>query len=242
MSSREEIKKNLADFVGPSSERMRLLKAVRKPHHYTEAADKADVYPTTSSEWLKAMVPLGLVEEVGRHEGIYRQSAIVRGLSIDSVIKSSSRSPRGGVSAPSTHRAVRKIKVKVPDIEGILDGLDVERVIQKNCFPLRKPYRMYVGEAYLQLENAVKDELGIIHSRNMMDVIDQARAKKLFGRTDPGEEAGLNQLFNASATWMRNPLHHKKEDIPRQDALKMILFADYLIKLVRRQKKLNGIR
>ena len=100
---------------------------------------------------------------------------------------------------------------------------------------------MQVGEAYLRLENTLKDELGIATAPNMMDVIKQARAKGLFTRADKGEEEGLGLLFNASAMWLRNPQHHNAKDMPKNDALKMILFADYMIKLVRKQKKLNKI-
>ena len=241
MPSIEEIKKNIVDFCS-NSERRSILKAVRKPSHYAAVAKKTGDYRTTCSEVLRAMVPLELVEEIGKRKGIYRQTPIVRGLNIDSVIHAASLGtrPRTSPSGRSQPK-VRTIKVPTPDIEKILDNLKVERVIKRDCFPLRPPYRKDVGEAYLTLENVMKDELGIQHARNMMDVVGQARANGLFKRTEQSEEDGLNQLFNASALWLRNPPHHRKDVIPKDDALKMVLFADYLIKLVRRQKKLNKI-
>lgn len=241
MPSEEEIKENIVDYCGKSSERIAVLKAVRKPLHYKDVAKKTGVFWTTCSQILKAMVPRDIVEEVGKRKGIYRQTPIVRGLDIDSVIRqahSSGKVPK----IPSTAPKVRVVKVKVLDIEKALDNLNIERVIKRDCFPLRKPFRKDVGEAYLTLENVMKEELNIQHARNMMDVVAQARTKGLFKRSDPSEQAGLDQLFNASALWLRNPPHHKKEIIPKDDALKMILFADYLIKLVRKQKKLNKIK
>lgn len=221
---------------------MSILKEVKKPSHYATVAKRTGVYRTTCSAALKAMVPLELVEEIGKHKGIYRQTPIVRGLNIDSVIRAAARETRIKVVRAPTSREVRTIKVPTPDIEKILDDLKVERAIKRDCFPLRQPYRKDVGEAYLTLENVMKDELGIQHARNMMDVVAQARATGLFKRTEQSEEDGLGQLFNASALWLRNPPHHRKDVIPKDDALKMILFADYLIKLVKHQKKLNKIK
>ena len=36
-------------------------------------------------------------------------------------------------------------KIKVLDLEKALDQLDVDLIIKRDCFPLRKPYRTQLG-------------------------------------------------------------------------------------------------
>lgn len=236
--SRDEAISNIKSYVAKSSDRIELLKGVRTEKTYRKAAEDAGISEFTASRTLNTMETLGLV--TGKL-GVFEQSPVMKTINLDSVIREARgfkkpSAPKGPEPKPRT------IKVKVANVEELLDNLDVDPVLQRDCFPLRKPYRMLAGEAYLTLENVLKKELGIKGTRNMMEVVEQARKRGLFKRDDGGEEAGLNQLFNASAMWLRNPTHHEKKDMPRSDALKMILFADYLIKLVRRQKKLNKIK
>ena len=74
-----------------------------------------------------------------------------------------------------------------------------------------------------------------------IDVVSEATKKGLFDRSVNSEKEGLGLLFRGAVLWLRNPAHHRKADMPKEDALKMILFADYLMKLVRKQKKLNNL-
>lgn len=233
--SLEEARANIRAYC-TTPERVEVLKKVRKERHYKETAKLAGVNQSNASTFLNQMKALRLV--TGKN-GRYKQTRLVRTIRIDSVISGNQSRAR---IAPQTPAKTRKVKIKVLDVEGALDNLDIERVVKKDCFPLRKPYRLSVGEAYLTLENVMKNELNITSSTGMMDVITHARNKGLFKRPVRAEEEGLSQLFNASAMWLRNPAHHYKTDMPKSDALKMILFADYLIKLVRIQKKLNKIQ
>ena len=236
--SRDEAINNIKSYVAKSPERIELLRKVRTEKTYKKAAEEVGISEFTASRTLNTMETLGLVS--GRL-GVFEQSPVTKTIPLDAVVREA-RGIRRSLAPKVTEQRPKVVKVKVADIEQILDDLEVDHVIQRDCFPLRKPYRKDVGEAYLTLEDVVKREMGITNARNMKDAVDQARDKGLFKRTDPGEESGLIQLFNASAMWLRNPPHHRKEDMPRNDALKMILFADYLIKLVRHQKKLNKIK
>ncbi len=83
----DEIKKNIVEYCGSSAERISILKAVRKAVNYKQVSKTTGIYPTTCSTILKAMVPYGLVEEIGKRKGIYRQTPDVRGLNIDSVVR-----------------------------------------------------------------------------------------------------------------------------------------------------------
>jgi DNA-binding transcriptional regulator YhcF (GntR family) len=237
--SRDEAISNIKTYVSKSSERKDILNKVRQEKSYKEVAGLLGISEFTVSRTLSNLKRLGLVTGSA---GTYKQTPIVRTISIDSVVREAHSQSATSTRASPKIQKIRVVKVKTANIEQILVDLDVDRVIQRDCFPLRKPYRMLVGEAYLTLENVIKKELKITSAKNMMEVVSRARDMGLFKRLDKGEEEGLGQLFNASAMWLRNPPHHKKEDMPRPEALKLILFADYLIKLVRKQKKLNKVK
>jgi DNA-binding Lrp family transcriptional regulator len=236
--SRDEAVSNIKAYVAKSPERVDVLNKVRREKNYKEVAKLLGISEYFVSRTLNDMRRLGLVK--GR-TGVFEQTPVVRTINIESVVKEAQEDKSARPRVVAKAEKVRVVKVKTANVEEVLDELDVDRVIQRDCFPLRKPYRLYVGEAYLTLENVMKNELHVTSAKNMMEVVTQARGMGLFKKADSGEEAGLNQLFNAAAMWLRNPSHHKKEDMPKQEALKLIFFADYLIKLVRKQKRLNRI-
>ena len=133
MPSIEEIKKNLVDYCN-SPERISVLKAVRKPHHYVDVSKKTGVFRTTCSEILKAMVPYGLVEEIGARKGIYRQTAEVRGLNVDSVIRSGlTKGGKGRIIYRTKSVTVNfsgELKIPNPSLPSsvLRDALEMQRV------------------------------------------------------------------------------------------------------------------
>ncbi len=131
--------------------------------------------------------------------------------------------------------------VRKLDVEGSLDVLDVDPEIIRDCFPLRRPFRTHAGEAYLTLENVIRRELQLPDTVFGAAVVSSARQKGVFNRTVPSETEALVQLYNSAFLWYRNVLHHRKEEMPKEEALKVILHADYLIKLFRKQKQMNSI-
>ncbi len=233
---REAIRRNLVDVCGASPKKRDILKAVRKSKSYKDVAIEVNANATYCSETLNEMAILGLVEP-GEKKGSYRQTPIVRTMDIDSEIRKAGRKvPTGATEDSSSIRIVKSL-----DIEGSLDVLDVDEEIIRDCFPLRKPFRTHAGEAYLTLENVIKRELALPDTVKGVDLVDAANAKGVFKRTVPSETGGLILLYKSAFLWYRNIFHHKKDDVSKEEALKVIFHADYLIKLFRKQKELNGV-
>ena len=72
--------------------------------------------------------------------------------------------------------------------------------------------------------------------RNLVGVklVSEAAKKGLFDLNVESERSGLIQFFNGAFEWFRKTSHRTKEEISKEEAPKMILFADHLIKLLRR--------
>lgn len=234
MPDRASLVSNLREFCSGSPKKIAILKAVRKRKSYKQVAEEvraAEDYCSTILNGLRAN------ELVEGKRGFYQQTPLMRTINIDSELKK-----KGIKRTPSTHTQERSAeKIKILDLEKALDQLDIDPVIKRDCFPLRKPYRTHVGEAYLTVENFIKQELKLPDSLVGTDVVSEAYKKGLFNRPVNSEREGLNLVFRGAVLWLRNPAHHRKGDMPKEDALKMILFADYLVKLVRKQKELNKL-
>lgn len=127
-------------------------------------------------------------------------------------------------------------------VESKIQDLDLDKELIRDCFPLKTPYRNQAGEALLTLETRMKKGLKIDHSHVGIDVIDDARRLGVFKRNVLSEEQGIEMLFRASILGIRNVLAHNKPDMDKKEAIKIILFADYLIKLFETQCKTNKIK
>ncbi len=233
MLDRASLISNLRAFCAGSPKKIAILKAVRKRTYYKEVAKNVHAREDYCSSVLNGLRANELVE--GKR-GFYQQTPLMKTINIDSELKKQS----GRVRVAQTKQTPTE-KIRVLDLEKALDQLDVDSVIKSDCFPLRKPYRTHVGEAYLTVENFIKQELRLPDSLVGTDLVSEAVKKGLFDRSVNSEKEGLALLFRGAVLWLRNPAHHRKGDMPREDALKMILFADYLLKLVRRQKELNKL-
>jgi hypothetical protein len=234
MPDRASLISNLRQFCSRSPKRIAILKAVRKRKSYKEVAKKVHASEDYCSSVLNG---LRANESVEGKRGFYRQTDLMRTINIDSELKKKeTKKP-----PPKPPQSLLAEKIKILDFEKALDQLDIDPVIKKDCFPLRKPYRTHVGEAYLTLENFIKQELKLPDHLVGIDVISEAAKKGLFNRSVSSERDGLNQIFRGAVLWLRNPAHHRKGDMPKEEALKMILFADYLMKLVTKQMKLNKL-
>jgi len=235
MPERATLVNNLREICSGSPKKIAILKAVRKRKSYKEVAKEVKANEDYCSGVLNDMSANELVE--GKR-GFYRQTPLMRTINIDSELKK-----KGIRKARPRHteEPAAKEVIKVVDLEKALDQLDIDPVIKGDCFPLRKPYRTHVGEAYLTLENFIKQELQLPDHLVGIDVVSEAAKKGLFNRSVNAERDGLNFVFRGAILWLRNPAHHRKADMPKEDALKMILFADYLMKLVRKQKELNKL-
>lgn len=110
--------------------------------------------------------------------------------------------------------------------------------LTKDC-KLIKPYRGAVKEALLTLETKMKRKLNT--TKNGQDLIKECSSRGVFDRQDKSEKDGLYFLFSGAIGWFRNPPSHNKTNYEKEDALKIILFTDYLIKLFYDLCKQKGI-
>lgn len=126
--------------------------------------------------------------------------------------------------------------------ESMIQDLDLDRELIRDCFPLQKPYRKQAGEALLTVETRMRDKLKLPHSHVGIEIIDDAKRLEVFKRDDPAEAQGVELLFRGSVLGLRNILHHTKVKMDKEEATKVILFADYLLKLFERLCKENKIK
>ena len=134
----------------------------------------------------------------------------------------------------------KTLKVLEDLSDSIIEDLDLDKEIIRDCFPLKKPYRIQAGEALLTVETRMKKKLKI--RKTGIDIIADAKRMGVFKRREPSEEQGMELLFRGSVLSLRNILHHNKPKMDKEEAIKIILFADYLIKLFETLVKENKIK
>jgi hypothetical protein len=237
MPDRTSTISNMVGFCRDSPKRVAILKAVSKPMNYNEVARIVKAQPTYCSSVLNRMAGLGLVEPVEGQNGYFRQTNVMKTININSELR---RKGEKLVEKEKESEIVKEVQ-RVFEIEKAADFLDLDPSIKNDCFPPRKPYRKDVSEAYLKLEHVLREELGLPRNVVGIKLVSAAAEKGIFNREVESERNGLINLFNGAFGWFRNVYHHSVEETSREDAVKMILFADYLIGLIRRLKKENGI-
>ena|SRR2546428_5994779 len=126
-------------------------------------------------------------------------------------------------------------------VESILQDFGLDKELIHGCFPLKVPYRIQAGEALLTIETRMKNTLKLPRSFGIK-IIDDAKRLGVFKRDDLSEEQGIELLFRGSVLGIRNVLAHSKPEMDREEAVKVILFADYLIKLFETQCEINKIK
>lgn len=127
--------------------------------------------------------------------------------------------------------------------DSMIQDMDLDKELIRDCFPLKKPYRNQAGEAMLTVETRMKKRLKLKRSRVGIDIIDDARRLSVFKRKGSlSEEQGIELLFRGSVLGIRNILSHNKPKMNKEEAIKIILFADYLLKLFETQCKKNRIK
>lgn len=126
--------------------------------------------------------------------------------------------------------------------ESMIQDLELDDEIIRDCFPLEKPFRQKAFEALLTVETRMKKRLNLPPSDVGMAVIEAAARMNVFKRNVLAEEQGIQLLFKGSVLGLRNVLGHNKLEMNKQEAMKIILFADYLIKLFELQCKKNKVK
>ncbi|MDE1765070.1 MAG: hypothetical protein KGI27_02225 [Thaumarchaeota archaeon] len=126
-------------------------------------------------------------------------------------------------------------------LESMVQELELDKELIQDCFPLKSPYRKQAHEALLTIETRMKNRLKLDGSHVGIEIIDDARNLGVFKRDVRSEEQGIELLFRGSVLGIRNVLGHNKPLMSKEEAIKIILFADYLIKLFEGQCKINKI-
>ncbi len=127
--------------------------------------------------------------------------------------------------------------------DSMIQDLDLDKELVRDCFPLKKPYRNQASEALLTLETRMKKKLKLKRSRVGIDIIDDAQRIGVFKvKGAPGEEHGVGLLFRGTVLGIRNVLGHNKPKVSKEETIKIILLADYLLKLFENQCKKNKIK
>jgi len=126
--------------------------------------------------------------------------------------------------------------------DSIIRDLNLNKEIIRDCFPLEAPYRRQATEALLTVETRMRKRLKLDNSRVGVDIIDDARRLGVFKRKIRAEEEGIHLMFRGSVLHLRNVLHHRKPKMDKAEAVKIILFSDYLIKQFEKLCKENKIR
>jgi hypothetical protein len=234
---RSSIVSNMVGFCSGSPKRVSILKAVSKPKNYVEVAAIVKATATYCSKVLSRMEGIGLVEPVEGKRGFYRWTDVMRTINIDLEMRKVGAIPKG---TPRESEIVKEVQ-RVFEIEKASDFLDLDSAIKNDCFPPRNPYHKDVGEAFLKLEHTLREELSLPRNLVGVKLVGAAATKGLFNREVEAERNGLVSLYMGAFGWFRNVFHHSIEDTSREEAIKLILFADYLIKLVRKLKEENKI-
>lgn len=131
---------------------------------------------------------------------------------------------------PISHKKeiiIKKIKDEDP-YNFPLSKFNVDNELVNDC-KIAKPYRGCIREALLTLETKIKKKLNI--NKNGKALITECKNKGVFKRQEASEEEGLYFLFTGVIEWLRNPPSHNKIHYTKEDAIKIILFTDYLIRL-----------
>lgn len=125
-------------------------------------------------------------------------------------------------------KSVPKLERSPYDLSLAKFNLDSELV--RDC-KMKTPYRNTVREAMLTLEIRIREKLALADSIIGVRLIDEARNRGVFKRTVKAEEEGLYMLYRGAMLHFRNPPGHRKIVYSKEDALKILFFSDYLIKL-----------
>jgi hypothetical protein len=123
---------------------------------------------------------------------------------------------------------VREIEISPYDLP--LTKYDIDTELIADC-KMQAPYRKAVSEALLTLETRMRTTMAVADTFTGAALIKEAKNKGVFNRAVKSEEEGLYFIFMGAMEWLRNPPGHKKIKYTKEEAMKIVLFTDYLIKL-----------
>ena len=124
----------------------------------------------------------------------------------------------------------RNVKVERSPYDLPLSRYDIDAELMADC-KIQKPYRKAVSEALLTLETRIRSHLCLSDTLTGAALIAEAKKADIFKRTVKAEEEGLFFIFMGAFKWLRNPSGHRKVEYSKQDAVIIVLFTDYLLRL-----------
>ena len=111
-----------------------------------------------------------------------------------------------------------------------LSAFNLHAGLTEDCGPVfKKPFRSAIREALLNLEEKIRAKIG--SDEDGHNLITEAKNKGVFKRNKSSESTGLYFLYSGAIMWLRNPPNHRKLKYGKEEALKIIVFTDYLIQL-----------
>lgn len=142
---------------------------------------------------------------------------------------------------------MKKISKKTEEVlDNLLDSMlqdwELDKELIRDCFPLKKPYRNQASEALLTIETRMKKKLKLKSSLVGVDIVSEAAKLDVFKRDIISQGDGIQMLFRGSVLGIRNVLGHNKPKMEKEEAIKIILFADFLLKLFETLCKENKIK
>lgn len=173
---------------------------------------------------------------------VYDKVPLLKHLNIDRWVKKPIEETEDEPSMSKTASVGKVSKRSKIKIDSIIKELDIDEELLEDCFPLRKPYRGQVRDAYITLETRIRNKLGLPDEHIGMQLIDEARNLGVFKRPVQAEEQGTYLLFKSTIMSLRNPASHRKLKVEKNEAIKLILFVDYLIKLFENLVIINKVQ
>ena len=131
---------------------------------------------------------------------------------------------------PEKNNEYKKETVEKSPYDYSLSKFNIDAELVVDC-RIQKPYRKAVSEALLTLETRIRSTLGLSDTLTGASLVTEAKKQEVFKRIVPAEEEGLYFMFMGAFKWLRNPTGHRKINYTKENAIKMVLYTDYLIKL-----------
>ena len=162
-----------------------------------------------------------LLKKEGRNDEIEKYS--------DAVTKFDFENSRINIQ-PKKIKELNEQKMEKSPYETPLSKFDIDSELISDC-KIVKPYRNAVSNAFLTLETRMRAILNAPSNMTGIELVTEAAKQGLFIRHVGSESQGLEMLFRSAVLWIRNPPGHRKVNYDKESALKLVLYADYLMKL-----------
>lgn len=222
-----------------SKQRLILIKEINKKESIAELTKRLKMPQPTVSKAVNSFKSYKLIEKIKEKDKseVYDKVPLLKQINIDTWIK---KQVPEEIEIESKLSKIAKKSISM-DIEKAIKNVNLDSELLSDCFPLHKPYRSQIREAFLTLEIRMKTRLSLPEEKIGVELVNEAIKMGVFKRPLKSEQDGLQLLYKSVFLWFRNPPSHKKIEFEKIEAIELILFADYLLKLFEKLIKLNKI-